>query len=216
MNVAALTPNDIVNMRGYWQGLPEAPAELPRPTVQTQPAQEMSKARQLLASSLATAGNDVTAAVGPFALADRVPPDVALAYAAQAGSKTRLGRTTVAEAPAARAPAVVTTKGTASIAIKPAETVARSHLARTAERLNDPWLRGLVMTASVQRGMTVTVYGDPDYRVLTPYLHKPGAAVMMTFTHDPHLGMTAEAFTGSAVVFQATVTFSERRTASLN
>jgi hypothetical protein len=30
---------------------------------------------------------------------------------------------------------------------------------------------------------------------------------MMTFTGDPHLGMTHDEFSGSAVVFPATVTF---------
>ena len=38
----------------------------------------------------------------------------------------------------------------------------------------------------------------------------------MTFSSDPHLGMTDEQFTGSAVVFPTTVTFgAPRRTASL-
>ena len=39
---------------------------------------------------------------------------------------------------------------------------------------------------------------------------------MMTFSSDPHLGMTTDQFAGSAVVFPATVTFgASRRTASL-
>ena len=47
-------------------------------------------------------------------------------------------------------------------------------------------------------------------------MKKPGSSVLMTFSNDPHLGMTAEQFTGSAVVFPATVTFgAARRTASL-
>jgi hypothetical protein len=105
----------------------------------------------------------------------------------------------------------VTTRGTASIAAKPAETTAQT---RFTERLNDPWMRGLVMAQSVQNAMTVTMFGDPDFRGLTKYMQKPASSVMMTFSNDPHLGMTAEAFTGSAVVFQATVTFEERRTAN--
>jgi hypothetical protein len=45
---------------------------------------------------------------------------------------------------------------------------------------------------------------------------KPGSSVLMTFSNDPFLGMTSEHFTGSAVVFPATVTFgASRRTASL-
>ena len=31
--------------------------------------------------------------------------------------------------------------------------------------------------------------------------------MVMTFSGDPHLGMTCEQFSGSAVVFQATMTF---------
>jgi hypothetical protein len=38
----------------------------------------------------------------------------------------------------------------------------------------------------------------------------------MTFSNDPHLGMTDGQFTGAAVVFPATVTFGfSRRTANL-
>jgi hypothetical protein len=115
-------------------------------------------------------------------------------------------------------PALVTSKGAASVAIKPAETAAEVQRERNAERLNDrlndPWLRGLVMASSVRNAMTVTVFGDPDYRGLVRYMRKPASAVMMTFSPDPHLGMTSEAFTGSAVVFQATVTFDERRHAT--
>ena len=111
--------------------------------------------------------------------------------------------------------AIVTRKATASVAIKPAETMPSSHLAKTADRLNDPWLRGLMLTDSVQHSMIVTRFGDPDFTRLVQYMQKPDATVMMTFSRDPYLGMTAEAFTGSAVVFQATVTFVERRTAAL-
>ena len=57
--------------------------------------------------------------------------------------------------------------------------------------------------------------GATDFRNLGPYMHKPGATVMMTFTADPHLGMTCEKFAGSAVVFISTVTFGAARTASL-
>jgi hypothetical protein len=33
-------------------------------------------------------------------------------------------------------------------------------------------------------------------------MHKPNSTVMMTFSHDPHLGMVAETFSGGAVVFR--------------
>jgi hypothetical protein len=40
--------------------------------------------------------------------------------------------------------------------------------------------------------------------------------VLITFSNDPHLGMTDGQFSGSAIVFPATVTFgTSRRAASL-
>jgi hypothetical protein len=38
---------------------------------------------------------------------------------------------------------------------------------------------------------------------------------MMTFSDDPHLGMSSEKFSGTAVVFVATMTFRPGRTAAL-
>lgn len=216
MNIAALSPNDIVNMRGLWQGLPETQPELPAMRADAS-MPDMTAARRLLASSLVAAGRDVTAAIGPFAAADRVPADVALAYAAQAGSAERFARAAQSQPRINAAPAAtVTTTGSASVAAKPPTIVASGHRSVTAERLNDPWLRGLVMAQSVHHSLIVTVHGDPDYRTLSPYLLQPDSAVMMTFSHDPHLGMTAEAFTGSAIVFQATITFGRERLAELN
>ena len=84
------------------------------------------------------------------------------------------------------------------------------------ERLDDPWLRGLVLAPSVQNSLVVTQVGDPDFAGLAQFMKKPGSSVLMTFSSDPHLGMTDGQFTGSAVVFPATVTFGpSRRTASL-
>ena len=69
---------------------------------------------------------------------------------------------------------------------------------------------------AMNRRAVVTQVGDPDFASLAQFMTKPGSSVMMTFSNDPYLGMTAEQFTGSAVVFPATVTFgSSRRTASL-
>jgi len=217
VRLAGLTPNEIVNTRGYWVGLPQPAAEA-APDPATDPrTHSLSNARRLLASSLiAAASHEATATVGPFARPDRVPPEIALAYAAQADAGGRRSRAAELSRPISSAPpAVVTRKGSASIAIKPAETMPHSHLAKTADRVNDPWLRSLMLTASVQHSMTVTRFGDPDFAPLAAYLRKPDSSVVMTFSRDPHLGMTAEAFTGGAVVFQATVTFADQRTAAL-
>ncbi len=180
-NLASLTPNQIIEARGYWQGLPEMPRE-------TTGVSSISGARRV-------ASADLTASIGPFERNDRVSPDLALAYAAQA--------------PASReATAVVTQQGSASIAAKPANAeVASTRSVQSEERLNNPWTRGLVIAPSVQNSMVTTTFGVPDFRALTPFMRKPASAMVMTFTSDPHLGMTYDEFSGSAVVFQATVTF---------
>ena len=180
-NLASLTPNQIIEARGYWQGLPEVPRE-------TTGVSSISGARRV-------ANADLTASIGPFERNDRVAPDLALAYA------------TRGPAPQA-ATAVVTQQGSASIAAKPANAeVASTRSVQSEERLNNPWTRGLVIAPSVQNSMVTTTFGVPDFSALTPFMRKPASAMVMTFTSDPHLGMTYDEFSGSAVVFQATVTF---------
>jgi uncharacterized protein YcbK (DUF882 family) len=223
MDIGSSSPSDIINARGFWQGLRDAALAAPATTAQGSP-DNLSSARRVLASAaMGSREPEATATVGPFARPDRVPPELALAYAAQAGNQVAPPQLASASSmpvalPNRAPPALVTSKGAASVAIKPAETAAEVQRERNAERLNDrlndPWLRGLVMASSVRNAMTVTVFGDPDYRGLVQYMRKPASTVMMTFSPDPHLGMTSEAFTGSAVVFQATVTFDERRHAT--
>ena len=84
------------------------------------------------------------------------------------------------------------------------------------DRFANPWLRAAVVTPSVSDFMTVTKVG-PDHPLWEQrLLHKPVQSVMMTFSADPHLGMVTDHFTGSAVVFLATVSFAApQATASL-
>jgi uncharacterized protein YcbK (DUF882 family) len=187
-NLASLTPNQIIEARGYWQGLPEIPRETTGVNI--------SSARR-------TASADITASIGPFGRNDRVAPDLALAYAAQADSVATPDGT------AALRGAMVLHQGRASsIAVKPPSAdVPEARAVKTDEKLNDPWVRGLVIAPSVQTSMVTTTFGVPDFRSLSPFIRKPAASVVMTFNHDPHLGMSYDEFTGSAVVFQATVTF---------
>jgi uncharacterized protein YcbK (DUF882 family) len=200
MQLASLSPNEIVNMRGLWDNTGDAVAASP-PAAETN-ALSVSSARRI---QTAPEGREVTAGIGPFPSHDRVPADVALAYAAQTANR-----------PAERASAAVTSKGTTSTASKPSEAIAASRLTPAAERLDDPWLRGLVLATSVQNSLVVTQVGDPDFAGLTQFMKKPASSVLMTFSSDPHLGMTDGQFTGSAVVFPTTVTFGpSRRTASL-
>jgi uncharacterized protein YcbK (DUF882 family) len=203
VQLAALSPNEIVSMRGLWDNTGDAIAA--GPSGPETNALSVSSARRV---QTAPESRETTASIGPFPSQDRVPADVALAYAAAQADLN--GRTT------GRAPAMVTSKGATSTASKPSEAIAQSRLTPAAERLDDPWLRGLVLATSVQNSLVVTQVGDPDFAGLTQFMKKPGSAVLMTFSSDPHLGMTDGQFTGSAVVFPTTVTFgASRRTASL-
>jgi uncharacterized protein DUF882 len=203
INLASLSPSDIINMRGLWDGFQEqASAE----------TLNLSSARRALASSLTAAvGRDVTAAVGRSGASDRVPTEVALAYAAPAPTNAFAERTP------AVVPAIVTNKDGSSIAQKPVDNISRNRIARTDEKFDDPWMRGLMLTASVQNSLVVTQVGDTDVKTLAQHMQKPATALVMTFSADPGMGTTTDTFSGSAVVFPPTMTFNNpsRRTAAL-
>jgi uncharacterized protein YcbK (DUF882 family) len=195
VQVAELTPNQIVNLRGLWDA-EAAPQPAAKIALAETNALSVSSQRRMTPK-------DTTASIGPFPAQDRVPTDMALAYAA-------------AQATVGARAATVTTRGSSSIASKPIEAIAQSRLTQAAERLDDPWLRGLVLAPSVQNSLVVTPVGEPDFAGLTQFMKKPVSLVMMTFSSDPYLGMTDGQFSGSAVVFPATVTFAApKRTASL-
>ena len=206
LQLAALTPNQIVSTRGMWD-TDSMPAPSDKVAAVETNALSVPGARRLSAT------RETTASIGPFntqvravedpivknrSAQDRVPSDVALAYAAQQADNK------------ARAAAVVTSKSAASVANKAAEAVTTSRPTKGNERLDDPWLRGLVLAQSLQNSLVVTQVGDPDFTSFTQFMRKPATSLMMTFSSDPHLGMTADQFSGSAVVFPATVTFASR------
>ena len=198
----ASAETDIFTARGYWQGLPEA-----APATAEQTAAAVSAARRMAAAKLPEAkpaeAIDTTATVGPFARTDRASTELALSYAPP------VDPVAPRQAPAAPRTAAVSTPSAPSLVAIPAST--QTFLPVSAEdRLNDPWIRGVVLAPSVQNSMTTTLFGAPDFRALRPFIQKPATAVMMTFSNNPHLGMTTERFTGSAVAFQPTVTFGLR------
>jgi uncharacterized protein YcbK (DUF882 family) len=142
---------------------------------------------------------------------DRVPNDLALAYAAspQAGE---------AASPAAAPmgslrPVGSSGAGNATIATR--RPAANSPAAKIAPRGLDPWLRGIVMTPSVHHSLRVATVGAQDTRTLRPLLHKPGTTLAMVFSNDPLLGLTSVQFSGPAVAFLPTISYATR-TAGLN
>jgi hypothetical protein len=82
-----------------------------------------------------------------------------------------------------------------------------------AQRIDSPWLRATMLTASVSDDLTVTQFGGTDPRVFGALLSKPAEAIAMSFSDEPRL--STDRFTGSAVVFLARARFLRTQTAAL-
>lgn len=210
-----LSPSDIIGARGFWHGQPEAAEATPsRPGA---PARSAGSARRPAASVVASADPETTASLPPLLRNERGAEDGtvgALAYAAPT------------EAPVATRAAPMgaslgrSTQPDTSIAVKrnadrsaPVPLGNPATAFKAGDRVNDPWLRAMVLTPSLNL-MSTSMLSKPDYRNLTPFMQKPKSAVMMTFSDDPYIGMGSDKFGGSAVVFVSTMTFGAR-TASL-
>jgi uncharacterized protein YcbK (DUF882 family) len=198
-------PDDVFASRGFWGGLPDPPPDLPETFA--------AKRRPTESNPDPTA----TGAIGPFATPDRVPPELALAYAAHAADPRQpavsLGPaipravaagTTVALKRTGGAPSVVESAPIAPLARKAGGAF------KPVQRYGDPWLRAVTLTPSVEHTMRATLLGMPDYLGLQPLLRRPSSVVVMTFCADPYLGLTTARFSGPAVVFVATATFANR------
>jgi hypothetical protein len=209
-NVSA---NDIINDRGYWRGLPDA-VDSP-PVNSSRPAASAPRR----AAAVASAQPANTASATPWPLADRgsnEPIPNTLGYAAQPASIATASAVPLALGTSRAAPVAPpdTTVAVKRSDDRPSvETPARiMSVVRVGDRFNEPWMRAMIVSPSAQSFLRTTQLGATDFRNLGPYLLKPTATMLMTFSNDPHRGMTSERFDGSAVVFMSTATFS---TASL-
>jgi hypothetical protein len=189
-----LSANDVINQRGYWQGLDQA-AERPVP-----PA-DIPETRTAAVEPPIT-GSVAQGSLAPWPMPDRAARG-ALAYApANEPVDARAAKARTAARPAPQREA----------APKPTSRPATPSV-KVGERFNNPWLRAMIVSPSALEFMSTTLYGAPSPAALRPHFEKPTATVMMTFSDDPHLGMSTEQFKGNAVVFVATVTFRQRTAA---
>jgi hypothetical protein len=203
-------PDDSVfEARGFWRGVVEPSLEADRADPPRPPAEIAS------ADTSANPTGSIGAWPSPTA-DDRSPADTALAYATPNAPKVVRQAPMGAALP--RAAAVAAGAGV-SVAVKgssrePAEVRTEPVPARAAgERLDNPWLRAMVMAPNLHSYMTATLLGAIDMRALTPLMQRPTQALAMTFSEDPNAGMSTQRFTGSAVVFMATATFASRTAA---
>ncbi len=192
--VTAALPNNVFDNRGYWRSAIEMGPALAPPLAAGTPF-EVASLDPVNTGS--TAGN-------------------ALAYATE--SETSIAAHThpmgsrLPRMPAAAR--VIPVSPNTSVVVKP--PLAASLAMGGGERSDRPWLRAAMLTPSVRDVMTASPVGAAtDPRWQHELLHKPAQAVVMSFSADPHLGMAADHFSGSAVVFLATATFKPQKTASL-
>jgi uncharacterized protein YcbK (DUF882 family) len=160
---------------------------------------------------------------------DRVPLDIMLAYAAQLQSHDNFvsdaHREPMAEEPI-RPAAVAPIKAAAlreNITAVPKKNFVRSAVAgpiirakvmvqaaSPGMRYDDPWLRAVMLAPRLFDSMTATLYGAPDFTELRALMNKPTTSVAMSFANDPYPGISADGFSGEAVVFLNTYAFPQR------
>jgi hypothetical protein len=188
--VTASLANKTFDERDYWRGAVESGPALPAP--------------------LAAGTRFDTAALDPASTGSTGAQ--ALAYAAESASPlTARARPMGSRLPRMPMEArVIPAPPNSTMVVKPPLALAMGD----GERFDSPWLRAAMLTPSVRGFMTATRVGAVDPRWQYELLHKPAQSLLMIFSADPHLGMVADRFTGSAVVFVPTTTFN-MQTASL-
>jgi hypothetical protein len=193
------TPADIINARGFWgDGSGWAKQEM---------------AAQVIA---AVAARKALEAADPGSTAGISGPYQAMAYAPPGSSATDRSNIVLGSVPippsarpaALRNPNAAT--GSNTIAVKgasgPGEPV--SNAARlSAAKGNDIWLRIVMLAPSASNSMSVTVMGDTDMTQLRLLFVKPQAAIAMTFSDDPTMGLATDQFSGSAITKIETTSF---------
>ncbi|MBT1513661.1 DUF882 domain-containing protein [Bradyrhizobium sp. SRL28] len=200
------TPADIINSRGFWDDVPSA-------TNQATPAQVAAlRARQVLA---ATTDPQPTASVTESF-------NKAMAYAPAASSPVDRSNVVAASAPVPRTVRPARNAGAAATEINTVvakgaqgqDAVVATSTRLAAAQGNSIWMRVVMLAPSASSAMSTTVLGDTEMTQMRSHFVKPQAAIAMTFSEDPMMGMTCDRFTGSATVQLQTQSF-VLRTAAL-
>jgi uncharacterized protein YcbK (DUF882 family) len=200
------TPADIINARGFWGDTPAA-------AKQATPAQVAAiKAREALAGTDPQSTASVSAAFQ------------ALAYAPAASSPVDRANIVAASAPIPRSIRPATTARNAAPATGIDTVVAKGPQGQgspvaTSARLaasagTNIWMRVMMLAPSATTSMNATVLGDADMTLMRTYFVKPQAAIAISFSDDPMMGLSCDHFSGSAIATLSTQSF-VLRTASL-
>jgi hypothetical protein len=199
------TPADVINARGFWGDTTATPN-------QATPAQVAAlNARRALESA------------DPQATASVSRPLEALAYAPAANSPVDRANIVAASAPIPRSIRPASAPRNAMASAKIDLVVAKGpqgpgNLVATSTRLaasgaSDTWTRMMILAPSASASMSTTVLGDVDMTAMRAYFVKPDAALAISFSDDPMLGMACDHFAGSATATLATQSFVTRTAA---
>ena len=156
--------------------------------------------------AVANAGPEITASTAPLAYAGAEPP----APIPPVRAKPMGAALTATKAAALPAPVVPASTTAQDVSVPFAAA-----LSGGVQNPGSPWLRAVLLAPSISGAMTATQWGATPLRATANLLHKPAQSLVMTFSDDPHLGMTTERFDGQAVEFLATATFTSLMTAAL-
>ncbi len=206
---AALSPNQVITARGFWQTTPDNPAP---------PSAAQVALRNALNARTQVASADPST--------DRVPTDLALGYAEPPGRTSPSAAIAAATAAATGGltPQNVMAQNGMTVASKgglerPQSSFQRAiQLATAAVKVGQhpdtPWLRAIVLSPSVHTFLSTLTLGARDLTSLAALMVKPSSSLMMTFSNNPTVGPPHDHFSGNAIVFLPTVTY-PTRTASL-
>ena len=200
------TPADIINSRGFWDDVPKA-------ANQATPAQVAAlRARQALAA--ATDPQPTASVTESF--------NKAMAYAPAPSSPVDRSNIVAATAAIPRPARPARNAGAAATEINTVvakgaqgqDTVVATSTRLAAAQGNSIWMRVVMLAPSASNAMSTTVLGDTEMTQMRSHFVKPQAAIAMTFSEDPMMGMTCDRFTGSATAQLQTQSF-VLRTAAL-
>jgi uncharacterized protein YcbK (DUF882 family) len=200
------TPADIINSRGFWDDIPKA-------ANQATPAQVAAlRARQALAA--ATDPQPTASVTESF--------NKAMAYAPAATSPVDRANVVAATAPIPPRPArPARNAGAAATEINTVvakgaqgqDSVVATSTRLAAAQGSSIWMRVVMLAPSASNAMSTTVLGDTEMTQMRSHFVKPQAAITMTFSEDPMMGVTCDRFTGSATAQLPTQSFVVRTAA---
>ena len=143
-------------------------------------------------------------------------PERALAYAPPSAPESTSRPSAISRAalptpvvPVAASIPLETSIAVMQLAGKPALVHTRQEI-QVRQPFDDPWLRAAILVPNFHYYMTTAMIGAPDYRGLNVFMEKPVSSVVMAFSQDPNAGLSTNRFSGQAVVFVATKTFTAR------